>query len=83
MATYGLKYYAEFRNTRGFDYRVEILQRDYDGGSKKIGYFAGCVLEIQGNMGDVISPIVKTQLRITMVDASDKSDTSATKFGNW
>lgn len=83
MATYGLKYYAEFRNSRGFDYRVEILQRDYDGGSKKIGYFAGCVLEIQGNMGDVISPIVKTQLRITMVDASDKSDTSATKFGNW
>lgn len=83
MATYRLKYYAEFRNTREQDFRLSIFQRSYTGSSKKIAYLAGCVLELQGNLSSVISPIVKTQLRFTVVDASDISDTSSTKYGNW
>lgn len=83
MATYGSKYTAEWKNMRGQVYRIIIKQRDYSGTAKGIGYFAGCVLEIQGSMGDVISPIVKTQLRFSMVDAWDKADTTTAKFGNW
>lgn len=83
MATYGSKYTAEWKNSRGQEYRIIIKQRGYSGSAKGIGYFTGCVLEIQGNMGDVISPIVKTQLRFSMVDAWDKADTSTAKFGNW
>lgn len=83
MATYGLKYYAEFRNYRSQDYRLEVLRRGYSGSSKKIGDLAGCVLEVQGNMGSIIAPIVKTQLRFTVIDAPDMPAVSGTKFGDW
>lgn len=83
MATYGLKYYAEFRNNRGQDYRLEIHQRSYSSSSKKIGTLAGCVLEVQGNMGSIIAPIIKTQLRFTVIDAPDMPAVSGTKFGGW
>ena len=83
MATYGLKYYAEFRNYRGQDFRLEILQRGYSSSSKKIGDLAGCVLEVQGNMNSIIAPIVKTQLRFTVIDAPDMAAVSGTKFGDW
>lgn len=83
MASYGLKYYAEFRNYRKQDYRLEIHQRDYSSSSKKIGTLSGCVLEVQGNMGTIIAPIVKTQLRFTVIDAPDMPAVSGTKFGDW
>lgn len=83
MATYGLKYYAEFRNYRGQDYRLEVHQRGYSSTTKKIGDLSGCVLEVQGNMGSIIAPIVKTQLRFTVVDAPDMPAVSGTKFGDW
>ena len=83
MATYGLKYKAEWRNSRGQDYRLRIYRRDYTGTSKTIGAFCGCVLEVQGAQGRIIDPIVKTQLRFSMVDAWDQADTSSVKFGDW
>lgn len=83
MATYGLKYYAEFRNYRGQDYRLEVLQRGYSGSTKKMGALSGCVLEVQGNMGSIIAPIVKTQLRFSLIDAPDMPAVSGVKFGDW
>ena len=83
MATYGLKYKAEWRNSRGQDYRLRIYRRDYSGTSKTIGAFCGCVLEVQGAQGRIIDPIVKTQLRFSMVDAWDQADTSSVKYGDW
>ena len=83
MATYGLKYKAEWKNTKKQYYRIQIYQRGYSGSSKTIGYVAGCALEVQGNMGDIIAPIIKTQLRLTIVDASDKPATSSYKYGDW
>jgi len=80
---YALKYYAEFRNEAGHDYRLEILQRDYSGTSKKIAFLAGCVLEIQGAQDDITAPIVKTQLRFTVIDASDMTDTAYVKYGDF
>ena len=83
MATYGLKYKAEWRNSRGQDYRLRVYRRDYSGGSKTIGGFCGCALEVQGAQGRIIDPIVKTQLRFSMVDAWDQADTSSVKYGDW
>lgn len=83
MATYGLKYRAEWKNTRGQEYRLNILQRSYSGGSKTIKTLCGCVLEIQGAQGNVTDPIVKTQLRFSVVDAWDIADTGSGKWGNW
>ena len=80
---YGLKYTAEFQNRRKWFYRVQVYQRDYSGASKTMGDLCGCVLEVQGNMGDIISPIVKTQLRFSLVDSYDKTDTAQVKYGNW
>ena len=62
---YGLKYEAEFQNTRKHYYRVRIYMRDYSGSSKTIGYVAGAALEIQGNSARIIDPIIKTQFRVS------------------
>ena len=80
---YGLKYTAEFQNSRRWFYRLQVYQRDYSGTSKTMGDLCGCVLEVQGNMDSIIAPIVKTQLRFSLVDTSDKTDTQATKYGDW
>lgn len=80
---YGLKYRADFRNTRGHEYRVSIYQRDYTGGWKTMGDLCGCILEIQGAQGRIIDPIVKTQLRVSMVDSWDEPDTETVKHGDW
>lgn len=84
MANYGNIYRAEFRNTRGQDYRLDIYKRGYSLTAKTIKTLAGCVLEIQGAQGDVTAPIVKTQLRFTLVDAWDIVPSSAgEKWGGW
>lgn len=83
MADYGLKYRAEFKNTRGHEYQLDIYQRSFNGTTKTIKTLCGCVLEIQGAQGDVTAPIVKTQLRFSLVDAWDIADTNNAKWGNW
>ncbi len=80
---YNLKYYAEFKNDRGHEYVLYVNQRDYAGDSKMMGDLCGCSLEVQGGMDDIITPIVKTQLRFSLVDTSDKADTQAVKYGDW
>lgn len=83
MATYGVKYMAEWKNIRKKDYRLVILERDYDSSYKRIRYLAGCALEVQGAQDGIIAPIVKTQLRFSLVDAWDENDGPASKGGNW
>lgn len=83
MASYGLKYEAEFQNTKKHFYRVRIYRRGYTGASKTIGYVAGAAFEVQGNQGEIIAPIIKTQLRVSLVDAADQAETSAVKYGDW
>jgi hypothetical protein len=83
MADYGLKYRAEFKNTREHEYQLDIYQRGFTGTTKTIKTLCGCVLEIQGAQGDVTAPIIKTQLRFSLVDAWDIADTGSAKWGNW
>lgn len=83
MANYGVKYMAEWKNIREKDYRLVILERDYDSSYKRIRHLAGCALEVQGAQDGIIAPIVKTQLRFSLVDAWDEYDGPASKGGNW
>lgn len=83
MASYGLKYRAEWRNTRNQDYRLDIYRRGYTGGSKTIKTLCGCSLEIQGAQAGVFAPIIKTQLRFSVIDAWDIAETSSEKWGSW
>lgn len=88
MANYLEKYYAEFRNTRKQDYKLTIEVR-MDANTTaptltKIGTLCGCVLEVQGSQNYIIAPIVKTQLRFSVVDAPDyKRPAAGTKYGDW
>ena len=79
----GLKYWAEFKNTRGHIYRLDIYRRGYTGDAKEIKTLCGCVLEIQGAQNDIIAPIIKTQLRFAVIDAWDIADTADAKWGSW
>lgn len=83
MASYGLKYRAEFKNTREQEYQLDIYRRGYSGSSKTIMDLCGCVLEIQGAQSDITAPIIKTQLRVSMVDAWDIAETGSEKWGDW
>ena len=51
--------------------------------AREIGdVLAGLHLDIEGGMDDIDTPIVKTSLTFSVVDAPDK-DTNNTKAGNW
>lgn len=85
-ATYDTKYYAETVNYRGLRIRLEVQQRRDSGSApvtRKMGDFCGCQLEVQGSQSDPYAPIVKTQLRFSVVDSSDKTSTPSVKYGNW
>ena len=81
--TYGLKYYAEWQNYREQVFRIEVQERGFAGTAKIMGDFQDAALEIQGDQGNVTAPIVKTQLRFSLVDSWDPPDTTTTKYGRW
>lgn len=81
--TYGLKYYAEWQNYREQVFRIEVQERGFAGTAKIMGDFQDAALEIQGDQGNVTAPIVKTQLRFSLVDSWDTQDTETTKYGGW
>ena len=84
-----MKYYKEFTNQQGETVRLEILQRGYSsyGAQYEIATLQALKLNIQGDQGAIDSPIVKTSLSFTMVDAADKANTYVDgvrkKYGQW
>ena len=80
---YGLKYWAEVRNYREHDTRVEIWQKNYSGASKEIGEVCGLVLDFRDASGGIDGAIVKTEVRLSIVDSDDMPDTATVKHGNW
>lgn len=85
MANYYLKYYAEVQNFRGQLARVEIHQREpyHDTPVLQIGDVCGLELEIQGGQDDLFTPVIKTQLRLSMVSSDDKPTADGIKYGGW
>ena len=79
---YGLRYYKEIAHADGSVFRLEIHKKDSTASAVEIGAVVqGFSLEIQGQQGDVDTPIVKTSLSMTFVDAGDVKD--GRKNGFW
>ena len=79
---YGLRYYKEIAHADGSVFRLEIHKKDSTVSAVEIGAVVqGFSLEIQGQQGDVDTPIVKTSLSMTFVDAGDVED--GRKNGFW
>ena len=85
MSVYNLKYFGEIQNYRGHCARVEIYVRDESSVSYdvlEIGNICGLLLELQGSRDDIIVPIVKTQLRLSMVE-TNQATADGVKYGGW
>lgn len=85
MAEYGLRYFKELTHDDGTVVRFEIHKKivgdDVLFQNKIGGVVQGLSLQIQGQQGDIDTPIVKTSLSMTFVDAPDLNDWR--KTGNW
>lgn len=69
---YALRYYKEIAQADGGVVRLEIHKKDSTTAAVEIGAVVqGLSLEIQGQQDDIDSPIQKTSLHMTFVDASD------------
>ena len=69
---YALRYYKEIAQAGGGVVRLEIHKKDSTTAAVEIGAVVqGLSLEIQGQQDDIDSPIQKTSLHMTFVDASD------------
>lgn len=79
---YALRYYKEIPQGNGNVIRLEIHKKDSTAGAIEIGAVVqGLSLQIQGSQGDIDTPIVKTSLSMTFVDASDLEN--GKKNGFW
>lgn len=78
---YGLIFYKEVAVKHG-TVRLEISEENFTGVAKEIGYLQQLKLTIDGD-DDPTSPITKTILNFTIVDAPDIPETSTTRYGNW
>ena len=69
---YALRYYKDIPQKDGGVVRLEIYKKDSTASAIEIGAVVRALsLEIQGQQGDVDTPIVKTSLSMTFVDAQD------------
>lgn len=69
---YALRYYKEVPQRDGGTIRLEIYKKDSTAGAIEIGgVVRSLALEIQGQQGDIDTPIVKTSLSMSFVDAQD------------
>lgn len=79
---YRLRYYKEIAQPDDTVVRLEILMKGYEGEAIEIGdVVQGLSLQIQGQQGDIDTPIIKTSLSMTFIDAMDIED--GRKNGNW
>lgn len=91
-SSYGTKYTKTIANERGVSVTLNIKRRGYSGRTYQIGELQSINFQIQGN-DEVTSPIVKTNLQVTLVDDmfSPGIDSSGIKYdgsafyrcGNW
>ena len=79
---YALRYYKEITQKDGSVFRLEIHKKDSTASAVEIGAVVqGLSLEIQGQQGEIDTPIIKTSLSMTFVDAGDVED--GRKNGFW
>ena len=79
---YGLRYYKEITHEDGKVIRLEIYKKDSSALAVEIGGVVRALsLCIQGQQSDIDTPIVKTSLNMTFVDAPDVEN--GRKNGFW
>lgn len=79
---YALRYYKEFTHADGTVIRLEIHKKDSTEEAIEIGdVVQGLSLQIQGQQDDIDTPIQKTSVLMTFVDAPDIED--GRKNGFW
>lgn len=79
---YSLRYYKEITQADGGMVRLEIHKKDSTSAAVEIGAVVQALsLEIQGQQDDIDTPIQKTSLHMTFVDAPDIED--GRKNGFW
>ena len=79
---YALRYYKEFTHADGTVIRLEIHKKDSTEEAVEIGdVVQGLSLQIQGQQDDIDTPIQKTSVLMTFVDAPDIED--GRKNGFW
>lgn len=81
---YTLRYYKTLPQPGDRDIILEIYEKDGAGASVEIGPVIQALhLDIQGSQEDIDTPVVKTSLVMTFVDAPDHEEASSKKCGNW
>lgn len=81
---YTLRYYKTLPQPGDRDIVLEIYEKDGAEASMEIGPVIQALhLDIQGSQEDIDTPVVKTSLVMTFVDAPDHEEASSKKCGNW
>lgn len=81
---HALKYFKEITMSDGRTVRLELHKYDWGGEAQEIGKVVQALkLEIQGTNNNIDSPIIKTSLTMSFVDAPDAPDADTKKCGNW
>jgi len=79
-----LRYYKTLPQPGERDIVLEIYEKEGAGASVEIGPVIQALhLDIQGSQEDIDTPVVKTSLVMTFVDAPDHEEASSKKCGNW
>lgn len=81
---YTLRYYKTLPQPGDRDIILEIYEKDGSGVSMEIGPVVQSLhLDIQGSQDDIDTPIIKTSLVMSFVDAPDHEEASSRKCGDW
>lgn len=81
---YTLRYYKTIPQPGERDILLQIYEKDGTRSAMEIGDVIQALhLDIQGSQDDIDTPIVKTSLTMTFVDAPDHADAGVMKCGDW
>ena len=81
---YTLRYYKTIPQPGECDILLQIYEKDGTRSAMEIGDVIQALhLDIQGSQDDIDTPIIKTSLTMTFVDAPDHADAGVMKCGDW
>ena len=73
---YGLKY-TQYIEKGGAQVQIKVYEKDWAGASYGMAHVTGLSLQIIGGQSNILSPLLKTSLSFSLVDAYDQGTTQA------
>lgn len=73
---YGLKY-TQYIERGGAQVQIKVYEKDWAGASYGMAHVTGLSLQIIGGQSNILSPLLKTSLSFSLVDAYDQGTTQA------